>query len=91
MVICVPPLPLTFAPVTSIVSIVLLSEVFLITILPLSASTASLKFKTIFALTAMPVALSAGVEDERVGADVSLDVTIKSQSLSLLLEEQEST
>ena len=33
----------------------------------------------------MPVALSAGVEDERVGADVSLDVTIKSQSLSLLL------
>ena len=63
----------------------LLSEVFLITILPLSASTASLKFKTIFALTAMPVALSAGVEDERVGADVSLDVTIKSQSLSLLL------
>ena len=79
IVICVPPLPLTFAPVTSIVSIVLLSEVFLIVILPLSASTASSKFRTMFAFTATLVALSAGVEDERVGAVVSLEVITRSQ------------
>ena len=84
MVICVPPLPLTLAPVTSIVSMVLSSDVFLIVILPLSASTSSLKFKTIFALTATLVALSAGVEDERVGAVVSFDVTTRSQWVSLL-------
>ncbi len=84
IVICVPPLPLTLAPVTSIVSIVLSSDVFLIVILPLSASTASLKFRTIFALTAIPVALSAGVEDDRVGAVVSPLTITRSQVLSLL-------
>ena len=35
------------------------------------ALTLSLKVRTIFALTAIPVALSAGVEDERVGAILS--------------------
>ena len=48
IVIAVEPLPLTLAPVTSIVSIVLSSDVFFIVIFPLSASTASLKVKTIF-------------------------------------------
>ena len=57
----------TGAPVTSIVSIVELSDVFLIVILPLSASTFSLKFNTMFAVTLIPVALSAGVEDDKVG------------------------
>jgi len=58
IVIAVEPLPLTLAPVTSIVSIVLSSEVFLIVIFPLSASTASLKVKTIFVFIATSVALS---------------------------------
>ena len=77
----VPPLPLTLAPVTSIVSIVLSSEVFLIVILPLSTSTASLNVSTILAFTATPVALSVGSEDDSVGAVVSFEVTIKSQLL----------
>ena len=55
------------APVTSIVSIVESSDVFLIVILPLSASTFSLKFNTMFEVTLTPVALSAGVEDDKVG------------------------
>ena len=68
IVISVEPLPLTLAPVTSIVSMVLSSEVFLIVIFPLSASTASLKVRTIFAFIATSVALSDGLEDDRVGA-----------------------
>ena len=43
------------------------SYVFLIVILPLSASTASLKFKTILASNATAVALSVGVDELRVG------------------------
>ena len=58
-------------PVTSIVSIVELSDVFLIVIFPLSASTLSLKFRTIFAFTPTAVALSAGDDELRVGAVVS--------------------
>ena len=73
------PFPVTLLLVTLIVSTVLSSEVFLIVILPLSVSTVSLNVKTIFALTATPVALSAGVDDERVGAVVSFDVTTRSQ------------
>ena len=49
------------------VSTVLSSEVFFIVILPLSASTFSLKFSTMFASTATSVALSAGLEDDNVG------------------------
>jgi len=40
-------------------------------ILPVSASTFSLKFKTIFALSETPVALSAGVDELKVGAVLS--------------------
>ena len=58
-------------PVTSIVSIVELSEVFLIVIFPVSASTLSSKFKTIFASLDTLVALSAGVDELRVGLVVS--------------------
>ena len=52
--------------------------------MPLSASTASLKVKTIFAFTATLVALSAGVDDERVGSVVSPLTITRSQVLSLL-------
>ena len=61
------PLPVTKPLVTSMLSTVELSEDFLIVILPLSTSTASLKVSTILASTATPVALSDGVEEERVG------------------------
>ena len=71
MVIVVVPVPVTNEPVTSMLSTVELSEDFLIVILPLSTSTASLKVRTIFASTATPVALSDGVEEERVGASTS--------------------
>ena len=67
MVIWLVPLPVTKPLVTSILSTVELSEDFLIVILPLSTSTASLKVSTILASTATPVALSDGVEEERVG------------------------
>ena len=60
-------MPVTFEFVTSIVSKVLLSEVFLIVIFPVSTSTISLKFRTIFASSATSVALSAGVDDDNVG------------------------
>ena len=62
------PVPVTFEPVTSIVSTVESSDDFLITILPLSTSTASLKVSTILASTATPVAPSVGVDEDRVGA-----------------------
>ena len=60
-VICDDPDPETCPLVTSIVSTVELSEVFLIVIFPLSASTLSLKFSTIFASLATPESLLAGV------------------------------
>ena len=74
MVICVVPVPVTWPLVTSMVSIVELSDVFLIVILPLSTSTASEKLRTILPPTATAVALSAGVELLRVGAVVSVVV-----------------
>ena len=77
-VICEDPDPDTFPPVTSIVSTVLSSDVFLIVISPLSTSTLSSKFKTIFAFTSTAVALSAGDDEERVGAVVSGTVTTRS-------------
>ena len=58
--------------VTSIVSTTALPVVFLIVIVPpLSASTFSLKFRTIFESTATPVALLAGVDELKVGAVLS--------------------
>ena len=70
MVITVVPVPVTFEPVTSMVSMVESSDVFLITILPLSTSTASLNFSTILAVSETPVAPSAGDDnvEDRVGA-----------------------
>ena len=59
------------------------SEVFLIVILPLSASTLSLKFKTIFTSTSTSVALSAGLEDDNVGF-VSSDVVKLNVVVSLI-------
>ena len=59
-VICDVPVPVTWPLVTSIVSIVLSSEVFLIVILPLSTSTFSLKFKIILAFMPTSVVSSAG-------------------------------
>ena len=54
-----------------------LSDVFLIVIFPVSASTLSSKFKTIFAFTPTAVALSAGVEDDNVGLTTSEVVKLK--------------
>ena len=47
------------------------SEVFLIVIFPLSASTASLNVRTILEFLATAVALSAGVDEDSVGAILS--------------------
>ena len=74
------PVPVTLFSVTSIVSRVLSSLVFLIVIFPLSTSTASLKVKVIFAAADTPVALSTGTDEERVGFVLSIDV-----KLSILL------
>ena len=74
------PVPVTLFPVTSIVSNVLSSLVFLIVIFPLSTSTASLKVKVIFAVADTAVSLSVGIDEERVGFELSIDV-----KLSLLL------
>ena len=71
------------APVTSIVSTVLLSDVFLIVILPLSASTASLNVKTIFASIRIFEALSAGFDEERVGFVSSPVVKLKAVVLEI--------
>ena len=61
------PEPVTWPPVTSIVSTVELSDVFFIVIFPLSASTLSLKLRTIVESTATLVALSAGTDELSVG------------------------
>ena len=52
------------------------SDVFLIVIFPLSASTLSLKFKTMLASSSTSFASSAGVEDERVGLALSTEVKL---------------
>ena len=59
------------------------SEVFLIVILPLSASTASLNVKTIFASTRISVPLSAGVDDDKVGLVSSPVVKLKAVVLDI--------
>ena len=83
IVICVPPDPETCPPVTSIASTVELSDVFLIVIFPLSVSTFSSKLSTIFASTATPVALSAGVDELKVGAVLSTVVKFKAVVLDI--------
>ena len=60
-------MPVTFELVTSIVSKVLSSEVFLIVIFPVSTSTISLKLRMMFAPSKTPVASSAGVDELKVG------------------------
>ena len=65
------PVPVILESVTVIVSTVESSEDFLMVMLPLSTSTASLKVSTILASTATPVAPSAGVEEDRVGLNTS--------------------
>jgi len=75
IVIAVVPVPVTCASPTAIVATVELSEVFLIVMLPDSTSTASLKFRTILAFAATLAALSAGVDEDRVGAVVSVIAT----------------
>ena len=71
------PDPETCPLVTSIVSTILSSLFFLITIFPDSASTLSLKFKTIFASIATAVALCAGTVLVKKGLPVSCDVKLK--------------
>ena len=66
IVICVVPLPLTCPPVTLIVSTRVPSDRKM-DILPLSASTASEKFKTMFDVVATSVALSSGEVEMSVG------------------------
>ena len=78
----VEPDPETFDPVTSIVSTIESSDDFLITIFPLSASTASLKVRTILSFTPTFDAPSAGEEEDRVGT-VTID-KIPSSALSSL-------
>ena len=77
------PFPVTLLLVTPIVSTVLLSEAFLIVMLPLSVSTVSLKVRTMFASTATLVALSAGVDELRVGAVVSTVVKLNAVVLEI--------
>ena len=66
-VICEEPEPETWPLVTSIVSTVELSDVFFIVMLPVSASTFSLKLRTIVESSATLVALSAGTDEFNVG------------------------
>ena len=61
------PEPSTCSLVTSIVSTVELSVVFLMVMFPLSTSTFSLKLRTIVESSAIPVALSAGTDELSVG------------------------
>ena len=57
---------------TPIVSKVLLSDFFLMVMFPVSTSTISLKFKTIFASLDTLVALSAGVDELKVGKTLAV-------------------
>ena len=77
------PFPVTLLLVTLIVSTVLSSEVFLIVMLPLSASTVSLNVRTMFASTATLVASSAGLEELKVGAVVSTVVKLNAVVLDI--------
>ena len=59
------------------------SDVFLIVIFPVSTSTFSLKFRTIFASIATLVALSAGLADDNVGLVLSTVVKLKAVVLEI--------
>ena len=76
-------MPVTLEPVTSMASIVESSDVFLMVILPLSTSTASLKVRTILASTAIPVEPSTGVEEDRVGTPISAVVKLSAVVLEM--------
>ena len=65
------------------VSTVLLSEVLLIVIFPLSGSTSSSNVKTILLFVATPVALSAGLEDDKVGLVLSTVVKLRAVVLDM--------
>ena len=80
--ICDEPDPVTLPPVTSIVSTVESSDVFLIVIFPVSASTLSAKFKTMFASIATPVALSEGVVEFKETWLKKLDVGVTSNPVT---------
>ena len=72
MTVTVEPDTVTFASFAGIDSNVVSSDDFLITMFfAATAVTFSEKFSTMFALTPTPVALSAGVDDESVGAVTS--------------------
>ena len=70
--------PVTCPPDISICSTVLSSEDFFIVMFPLATVTVSLKFNTILELMAISVALSAGVEEVRVGLVTSAVVKLNS-------------
>ena len=72
-VIVVAPEPETFALVTSIISTVLLSDDFLIMILPVLTTTSSLKVRMMLALMSTPVAPSDGEDEDKVGAVRSVE------------------
>ena len=76
MVIWVDPVPVTLELVTSIVSNVELSDVFLIVMFPVSTSTFSLKFKIIFASSATSVALSDGLDELNDGLVLDANVAV---------------
>ena len=69
------------------VSMVELSEVFLIVMLPLSRSTTSSKFRMILSLTPIPVALSAGDEEDKIGAPTSAVVKLSAVVLEIPTKE----
>ncbi len=77
LIVTVLPLIVIWALAMGIVANVVLSELFLSRTFPVPTLTDSLKFKTMFDETATPVALSAGVLDERVGGVVSLFTVIR--------------
>ena len=77
------PVPVISPPLWVIVSTVLSLSVLLITILPVSRSTTSLKFRIIFELTPIPVALSAGEEEDKSGLTVSEVVKLKAVVLEI--------
>ena len=76
-------MPVILESVTAMASIVELSEVFLMVILPLCLATASLKFKTILASTATAVALSAGEDEDSVGSAISAVVKLSAVVLEM--------
>ena len=84
-VIVVVPVPVTKPPVTSIVSTVLSSDVFLMVILPVSTSTASSKVKTMFEPTVTPVASSVGVDDDKLGAVESSTAKVTEEDVYVML------